>query len=188
MCVQWGTSIETNKYTGRQTFFIVAKEPYGKLTEKATCLFGKCSCICVRESSFNMARRGMKILKLEAWNFSSPHTSRSIFRSSLPPCHIKSTFPYRKEKDHDNRFSCIEIQCKWYNYGYHVLIIDLPINSVNGGKLKHITCKNLRVHSFCVTWIRISDQSIDQSINQSTRLLLCRGPAAWGTQESDLGT
>ena len=28
-------------------FFIVAKEPYGKLTEKARCLFD--SCICVTE-------------------------------------------------------------------------------------------------------------------------------------------
>ena len=28
-------------------FFVVAKEPDGKLTEKATCLFD--SCICVRE-------------------------------------------------------------------------------------------------------------------------------------------
>lgn len=53
------------------------------------------------------------------------------------------------------RCTIVEINNIWIPYT--VSISDLPINSVNGGKLKNITCKNLRVHSFWVTKIRIVD-------------------------------
>ena len=83
----------------------------------------------LRESSFNMTRRGMKILKLEAWNFSSPPRQRfnflgaphppfllglkyTNFRSSLlisstpPPFHIKWTFP------NDRCFERFSFECR----------------------------------------------------------------------------